>query len=184
MVSAVGGDDQLMMFADLVPAVPTRAATVVVTDPTLVPDSDAERYFRRHVIVTPGCWWWVGAVSSPDGYGRITMRRNNRQRCIGAHRFAALLEYPDLDDDAVCEHTCNEPLCVRIDPAHVQIGTQVANLAFAVRLGRARGPHPTTIWHRVDRSTAIRRHLLAGGDPARIGELFGGAVSDSCDRLF
>lgn len=173
-----------MMFADLVADAPTRPAPQVLTDPTLIPDAVAERYFRRHVMVTPGCWWWLGAISTPDGYGRITMRRNNRQRSLGAHRFAALLAYPDLDENDVCEHKCNEPLCVRVDAEHVQIGTQVANLAFAVSLGRARGPHPTTVWDRADRSTAVRSYLLGGGDPDRVGELFGGALSDPSDRLF
>lgn len=66
--------DQLGLFA--VPATDLTVGTAtpspgVVTDPTLMPDTRAERHFWQHVVLTPrGCWYWIGAVSSPDGYGR------------------------------------------------------------------------------------------------------------------
>ncbi|ORM37795.1 hypothetical protein BFL43_03060 [Williamsia sp. 1135] len=152
-------------------------------DRTLVPDAATEERFWSHVVRSRRCYFWTGAVSSPDGYGRITFRRNNRQRAMSAHRFALLLKYPELsaagDDnsalESIGEHHCNEPLCVRVDPEHVQIGTQATNLAYAVMLGRHRGPIPTALQSRVSRSLAIRDYLTRGGDPERTSELFGAA---------
>lgn len=154
-------------------------------DRTLLPDAATEERFWSHVVRSRRCYFWTGAVSSPDGYGRITFRRNNRQRAMSAHRFALLLKYPELGEvadstgttsvDSIGEHHCNEPLCVRVDPEHVQIGTQATNLAFAVLLGRHRGSIPTALQSRVSRSLAVRDYLTAGGDPDRTDELFGAA---------
>lgn len=103
---------------------------------------------------------------------------------MSAHRFALLLKYPELSAtgedtsalvDAIGEHHCNEPLCVRVDPEHVQIGTQATNLAYAVMLGRHRGSIPTALQSRVSRSLAIRDYLTSGGDPDRTNALFGTA---------
>jgi hypothetical protein len=45
----------------------------------------------------------------------------------------------------VCEHGCNETLCVRVDPEHAHAGTRTANLRYAVSLGRHRGSRPGNI---------------------------------------
>ena len=145
----------------------------LTTDPTLEPDARAETLFWRHVIRGPGCWWWVGAISTPDGYGRITYRRGHRQRAVLAHRFALMLDDPEFDTTgAVAEHHCNEPLCVRVGPGHLAPGSQAANLAYAVSLGRAAGPRAIAVTQRADRSIAVRAYLLDGGDPATVGAAF------------
>ncbi|KSU54477.1 MULTISPECIES: hypothetical protein [unclassified Gordonia (in: high G+C Gram-positive bacteria)] len=181
--------DQLGLFA--VPATHLAGGTAtpspgVVTDPTLMPDARAEEHFWQHVVLTPrGCWYWIGAISSPDGYGRFTFRRNNRQRAISAHRFALLLVHPDLGADAadIGEHYCNEPLCVRVDSAHVRIGTQTNNLTYAVGLGRHRGSRPTTAIDRAARSIMLRTYLRDGGDPDHAHRLFQPVPSAAADQL-
>lgn len=142
--------------------VPARAAI----SPIPV-DETVRRHFWANVIRTPGCWFWVGAISTPDGYGRITWRRGGRQRSMSVHRFAlSITETMDIDRPGViAEHVCNEPLCVRVDSEHVRVSNQSANLAYAVRLGRHQGPRPTSSVNRVERSQEIRRWLLGGGDP-------------------
>ncbi|MBE7194448.1 MAG: hypothetical protein INR66_18470 [Gordonia polyisoprenivorans] len=153
--------------------VPAAAADGLVTDPTLEPDARAERRFWRHVIHGRGCWWWVGAISTPDGYGRITYRRGHRQRAVLAHRFALMLDDPDFDvSGAIAEHHCNEPLCVRVGPGHLAPGSQATNLAYAVTLGRAAGPRATSTTDRAARSIAIRSYLLSGGDPSAVHTQF------------
>lgn len=170
-----------------------RADPGVRTDPTLRPDRRAETLFWEHVVVTARCWYWVGAVSTPDGYGRFTFRRNNRQRAISAHRFALLLAHPEIDEDRypragsetlVAEHYCNEPLCVRVDERHVRIGTQRNNLAFAVGLGRHQGGRATSTINRAARSVMVRSYLLDGGDPAETPRVFGAAAADDQLGLF
>lgn len=154
------------------PSVAAHPATLI-TDPTLEPDARAETLFWRHVIRSGGCWWWVGAISTPDGYGRITYRRGHRQRAVLAHRFALMINDRDFDGTgAVAEHHCNEPLCVRVAPGHLAPGTQATNLAYAVSLGRAAGPRAMAATQRADRSIAVRAYLLGGGDPATVGAAF------------
>lgn len=165
----------------------------VVTDPRLRPDRRAEGLFWEHVIASERCWYWVGAVSTPDGYGRFTFRRNNRQRSISAHRFALLLAHPEIDEDQfmsdtcetfVAEHYCNEPLCVRVDNAHVRSGTQRNNLAFAVGLGRHQGGRATSTINRAARSLMVRSYLLDGGNPDDTARLFGTVATDDQLGLF
>jgi len=101
--------------------------------------------FWAKVTRTPGCWWWGGAVSHPDGYGRITWTQDGVRRTLSAHRFALLLELGALGHDTFVEHYCNETLCVRVDQRHIRPGTQSANLRYAVSLGRHRGSSPAAV---------------------------------------
>lgn len=40
-----------------------------VLDPTLQPTADTVAAFWAKVVKTPTCWYFTGAISSPDGYG-------------------------------------------------------------------------------------------------------------------
>lgn len=161
---------------------PARGGAAV-TDSTLAPDAEAIELFWTHVVSSATCRYWVGAVSSPDGYGRFTFRRRNRQRSMSAHRFALTLAHPDLRAGMrVGEHVCNEPLCVRVDDEHVVLGTQAHNLAYAVGLGRHRGALPTTTIDRSKRSLMVRQYLLDGGEPDQVRVLFA-APSCSTEQL-
>lgn len=75
------------------------------------------------------------------------------------------MENPAMSVDAVAEHVCNVPLCVRVDENHLRVGTQTSNLAWAVDQGRHRGPRPQAVIDRAELSLLIRRYLLDGGDP-------------------
>lgn len=149
-------------------AVPAGRAASCPTDPTLAADDMVVRFFWSHVIRSSRCWYWTGAISTPDGYGRVNWRRNNRQRTLSAHRFALMLSHPALSDQVVGAHRCNMPLCVRVDAAHVGIESQSANIAYAVTLGRHRGPHPQSVINRAALSLGVREYLLGGGDPDRV----------------
>lgn len=119
--------------------------------------------FQQRVIKTPGCWFFTGAISSPDGYGRITFTTAGREVTLSAHRFAAIIALGELPPSAVIEHRCNEPLCVRIDPDHVCVSTQADNLAWAVASGRAAGPRKIVDSNRrAERSRAVRSLLRTG----------------------
>ena len=86
-----------------------RQSRDVVTNPDLLPAAEDITRFTSKIVYSPGCWFWTGAISTPDGYGRFT------------------------------EHACNEPLCVRVSPDHVHRSTQSANLRYAVGRGRHDG---------------------------------------------
>lgn len=130
------------------------------------PPATVARFWSK-VTRTPGCWWWTGAVSYPDGYGRLSVTQHGDTRTLSAHRFALLLDLGQLQEGMVSEHHCNETLCVRSHPEHLHPGTQSDNLRYAVALGRHRGPHPGDIdpRGRHNRALAIRAALAGGYDP-------------------
>ncbi|WP_245813751.1 HNH endonuclease [Rhodococcus marinonascens] len=91
-------------------------------------------------------------------------QRRNRQRTVLAHRFSVELVHGPLDKHVVCEHKCNEPLCVRVGPQHLVQSTYSENVRFAIALGRLSG-HTLldgTGRTRLDRSLAIRDALQYG----------------------
>lgn len=151
-------EDMETLFGDIDVACPPRrlSARPVITDAV------RERFFSR-VIKTDSCWLWTGAISSPDGYGRMALHHQGRQQSVATHRLALWLAYPDLGTDFVAEHHCNEPLCVRVGPGHVHVSTQSDNLRYAVACGRAMGPRVTVnSAARVQRSRAVRELALSG----------------------
>lgn len=141
-----------------------RKVGKVISDPGLNPSAGAVDRFNKKVVRSPGCWFWIGAISTPDGYGRFTWQESGRQRTMLAHRFALLVSGADLDGSIVGEHECNEPLCVRVSPVHVHASTQAANMAYAASLGRLRGPRPgsSSGINRAERSKRIRTALAQG----------------------
>lgn len=143
----------------------TRSNPIVSYDSNLeIVARDVER-FHKNITKTPHCWIWTGAISTPDGYGRFTIQRNNKQRTMPAHRFALIAAGYTLKG-LVAEHECNEPLCVRVGEGHLRASTQSENLAYAVSLGRHQGNVPTSRFSgdRVSRSRAIRQLALDGWD--------------------
>ena len=176
-------------LAHLKPAVESSASqsrTKRVHDPELAFDDKTVKTFFEHVVKSPhGCWLWVGSISSPDGYGRFTWQRGNRQRTVSAHRFALLCEGVVFAPGEVAEHECNEPLCVRTGPGHVRKTTQRENLAYAVELGRHAGNRVavTALSSRVERSRRVRDALADGWDEDKYRvAIFG--VSDDQQTLF
>ncbi len=148
----------------------STAARPRVSDPHLNPSRRTIDSFWSHVVRSPGdgCFWWVSSISSPDGYGRFNYASGSRQRTVLAHRFAMELAIDGpLDDDVVCEHKCNEPLCVRVDDRHLVRSTQSENVRYAVALGRLAGPLPLDQHgrSRYQRSLDIRAALINGYDP-------------------
>ena len=113
--------------------------------PAAIPNRVVEAFWGK-VVKSPspdGCWIFTGAISSPDGYGRINFRVDGRQYSVSAHRFALMLSGTDISDsEIVADHRCNEPLCVRVDSRHVIASTREANARYASLTGRARGQRP------------------------------------------
>lgn len=151
----------------------------------------AERFNRRVVAVSSGCFIWTGAISTPDGYGRVMVTTNGVNRTWSAHRLACSLAGVTLHPGMVVDHRCNEPLCVRVHPEHVRVSSQSENLAYAVACGRAVGPRMSVdSSRRAERSRAVRELALSGwsqqayDDLLRAFETQRVAVSDDQLRLF
>lgn len=125
------------------------------------------------------CWNWTGSVSS-SGYGVISGKLNGvRLAPVGqtllAHRVSWMMANCIIPSGGpgyhgyVVLHRCDNRLCV--NPAHLALGTQEANIADMDRKGRANrlgmlavsGPK-----HKQAKLTAEQEaEVLAIRDPAR-----------------
>lgn len=152
-------------------------------DSDLQPSERAIARFWKKVVKSPSCWFFIGTISSPDGYGRVTFQRGTKQRTLSAHRFALLVSGIHLEPGIVGEHFCNEPLCVRVDKHHLHASTQKQNMEYAASLGRLHGRHPAAHQSisRVERSRRIREALKYGWDEQRFFQAIG--QTDSKDQI-
>jgi hypothetical protein len=96
-----------------------------------VDDSDTVRRYRAKVVAVPGsaCAWWSGALSG-RGHGRFWLGTvAGRDVVVIAHRFGFALEHgvDALLATPVLGHGCDNPLCQRIDRAHVRASSHVLN---------------------------------------------------------
>lgn len=142
-------------------------ARVVRDLPDRVPAGVTDRFWAK-VVRAPGeeHWIFTGAISSPDGYGRVTFTHSGRQHCVSAHRFALWISGVDIrDPDMVAEHRCNEPLCVRVHPTHLVASTRERNISYARLTGRLRGPRggADSGWRTRHRRSLDVRAAVAGG---------------------
>jgi hypothetical protein len=90
--------------------------------------SPATRLWSR-VVKTDGCWLWQGSVGS-HGYGMVTYYGTQTT----AHRVAYILTHGDIPPEMVVCHSCDVRRCV--NPAHLWLGTQKANVRDAMGKGR------------------------------------------------
>ena|SRR3990167_4317214 len=99
----------------------------------------AMRVLLSNVRLDPsGCWLWTGHRSTHNGltYGLFSYKSQSWR----VHRIAYTLAFgPIPSDKGVC-HTCDTPLCVRLD--HLFLGSQADNMQDAARKGRLRHPDP------------------------------------------
>jgi hypothetical protein len=105
-----------------------------------------------------GCWYWVGAISS-TGHGRIALQD---RVTVGTHVLAwTVTNQRFVNSDQVVRHRCDEPSCVR--PVHLEIGSQLDNIADRERRGRGYANTADTRGT-AGRARAIRDHLLTHAD--------------------
>jgi len=148
--------------------IPPQAQTAAESETVPAPSAQTISRFWSRVVTTPTCWWWTGAISSPDGYGRITYSNNAVPVTLSAHRFALLLANGGLAaGDGERARLQRNPLRTG-RPDHAHAGTQTANLRYAVSLGRHRGSRPGNIdpRGRYHRALAMRTALAEGYDPS------------------
>lgn len=90
--------------------------------------------YRSKIVTVPGneCLWWTGAVSGRSdrtdggGHGRFWFARG---RVIIAHRFAfaVINGIEALQEARLLGHRCDNPLCQRIAPGHVEPSSALRN---------------------------------------------------------
>lgn len=120
-------------------------------------DAQVVTRYRDKIAAVPGsdCLYWCHAISG-RGHGRFYVGTlpagqgaEQRDLCMIAHRFGYALVYgaDALQQVPVLGHGCDNPLCQRIGPGHVQPSSHAQNRrAYLARrfvagspLGDARG---------------------------------------------
>lgn len=97
---------------------------------------EADVRFWRFVPDRPdeGCWLWTGAKDR-HGYGLFMWTATRR---VFAHRAVLMLSGGAIPERYGVCHRCDTPPCV--NPAHLFLGDQGANIADAIEKGRIRFP--------------------------------------------
>jgi hypothetical protein len=92
----------------------------------------AERFWEKvDRSVLDGCWPFLGA-RDPDGYGRVMVGRDRRDK---ANRVAYMLTSGPIPDGLQVLHRCDNPPCC--NPAHLFAGTPLDNMRDMIAKGRA-----------------------------------------------
>lgn len=104
-----------------------------------------ERFFERFSVFVDtdprpgGCWLWTAAV---DAYGYGQIARAGGKSPIKAHRAAWILAHGPISSHQHVLHTCDVPRCV--NPAHLFLGDQAANMKDAAAKGRLHTARPNS----------------------------------------
>lgn len=103
--------------------------------------ADAARFWS-YVNRTNSCWLWTGTRGKSSlRYGQFGYRIEPRkQRTTSAHRFAWTLANGPIPPGAHVLHRCDNPICV--NPDHLFLGDQDANMKDAAAKGRLHAPRP------------------------------------------
>ena len=131
-------------------------------------DPEVLARYRVKLVTVPGspCVWFAGAISN-RGHGRFWYAPG---RVVIAHRFAYAIKYgaAALGEARVLGHRCDNPLCQRVAPGHVEPSSPRQNRReWAARRRVAGGPLVDPRGARV-RARALRD--LARADPRAVGE--------------
>jgi hypothetical protein len=156
------------------PAAPWRA---FLADPATIERYHSKVYRRPG----PGCWYWLGAISSA-GHGRLRSGtralepERSAARVVASHVYGFQLSRGLLRPDPatgllpVIRHRCDEASCHR--PSHWVTGPAADNVADFTARGKVPGSPLTDRRGAAGRAIAIRGAILAGLDrgdsPARI----------------
>lgn len=90
------------------------------------------------------CWPWTASKFTRFGYGQFNAGRDasGKQDTRYAHRVAFQIATGVDPVGAVVMHLCDNPSCC--NPAHLKLGTQAENIAYAAAQGHYNGSRPST----------------------------------------
>jgi hypothetical protein len=105
------------------------------------PRSVSARFWSKVEIAGPDdCWPWTGSTQH-SGHGKFQASREGEPKLlVMAHRWAYEFAHGPIPNGMVVRHRCDNPHCV--NPAHLEVGTQLDNIADMHARGRAYIPDP------------------------------------------
>ena len=109
------------------------------------PKKLSERFWPKVKRTSRGCWSWTGAKTK-GGYGVLILTNGTHTT---AHRVAWLVAFGPIRPGLYVLHRCDNPGCV--NPDHLWIGTQKANILDMMAKGRHR-----TYDHRGEKSPSAK----------------------------
>lgn len=97
-------------------------------------------HFLERIEFEPntGCWLWMGTANREGGYGRARVNGVS----VVAHRASWEFHIGPIPEGRQVLHRCDLPPCV--NPGHLFLGDQTANMRDMVAKGRHRNPMPFT----------------------------------------
>jgi hypothetical protein len=101
-----------------------------------LPERPEDRFWSK-VERSQGCWLWTGGANE-HGYGRFQIGRSRDEASVElAHRYSwRLATALDIPPGLCVLHLCDNPPCV--NPDHLVLGTQAANVFDMVQKNRQR----------------------------------------------
>lgn len=135
-------------------------------------DNDKLRFWAKvQKSGNDNCWNWTGACKL-SGHGQLMM--HSIRRPIGAHRISWLIHQGKIKAGLCICHHCDNPRCV--NPRHLFVGSQLANIADMNSKGRHGGPrgpeHPHAVLN-YELAAEAKKLLIAGESCRSIGRELG-----------
>jgi hypothetical protein len=126
-----------------------------------MPPQNTPESFWKKVKRGRGCWLWLGAVRTRDGYGGFTLCGKK----YSTHRISWMYSFGEIPKDMCVLHHCDNPLCVR--PSHLFLGTLSDNMIDMTKKER----HPCRKLNR--RQVNLIRWVGDSITQQNLGKIFG-----------
>jgi hypothetical protein len=97
------------------------------------------------------CWEWDGSRNPATGYGQLSSWEGGKRKLYTAHRVSFRAFHGEIPAGQQVLHKCDNRPC--FNPAHLFIGSQLANMKDMIDKGRAAHRTPEGSEHHASRIT-------------------------------